>query len=119
MDLFKPAWQDVDQVKALRAVRNIYDTDKLKVIAAKATNEEVKNLAVLQLTCCKKCKVSKANLDEKNQQKYWTLGMKFRGLLKCSKCGEIVCDECALTLAGHSQKTCPFCKEDYYPSDVL
>ena len=41
------------------------------------------------------------------------------GLLKCRHCGKIACTRCALELPGHTEKTCPFCNEDYGWGDVV
>ena len=35
------------------------------------------------------------------------------GLMRCQHCGKVVCSKCALELPGHSEKTCPFCNEDF------
>ena len=41
------------------------------------------------------------------------------GLLRCHNCGKIACSSCALVLPGHTEKTCPFCNEDYGYKDVI
>lgn len=41
------------------------------------------------------------------------------GFLGCPKCGKIACSKCALELPGHSEKSCPHCREDYVWGSVL
>jgi len=117
----------------IEAVRKIKDKTFLKEVASNDTDEDVRLVAAIKLTNpqdfnCKKCGVSKANLDKQNYEKEARLkqmgtagfiNMSGRGLLKCPKCGEIACDKCALDLPGRSEKSCPFCQETYIWGSVI